>query len=265
MAASFLLSRPRAAFTCARASCDGSIISQDEHVERIKNTFLYLFSHCELKALNILEEQTRNKLSDHIPASHMLVIAAYYENNEVRVDTQVFPFQKTRTSLKLVIIGSGEPRVFPFAKETGWITERKYLEQLKKENNDADELILSETDSSGRMLLFEGLITNFFVIMKEKGKFIIQTAPTERVLPGTMRKLIIEFSKALGFEVRFECPNWNNRKQWLASFVTSVTKPCFFIKEMRNINSNENIIFDLNKDAFEVSTLLEKELDGFLE
>ncbi|KAJ7555870.1 hypothetical protein O6H91_05G058100 [Diphasiastrum complanatum] len=134
------------------------------------------------------------------------------------------------TPAHLAVMGPG--RNLPLAKLSSWAKTRQILEQLRP--RDATEVLLSK---DGHKLL-EGLLTNFFVVVNinptkyEEGQqhsedylwenIEVQTAPLkEGVLPGVIRKLIIESFLERRIRFREVAPVWEDRHIWKEAFITS--------------------------------------------
>lgn len=112
----------------------------------------------------------------------------------------------------------GPPRKNPMMKNTTWVAERRYLEEMAP--SDAIDILLCTKDGN----LLEGLITNLFIVVeKESGDMVVQTAPVEAgVLPGTMRARVIEACKHAGISVEDNiCPNVSERHLWREAFLTN--------------------------------------------
>lgn len=268
MAAAFLQTRPRCAFTCARPTSTSTnnlfpIVGRDHHLNRIVTSYRQMFLSSGDSAITEQKDGNSKRLKldeksfvesleryfDPLQACDCLLVVLAYpdaETGEPCIERKEFPFTFSGRSalINLVVTGYGGPRSNPSAKDSEWISTRKPLEQVKAKYG-ADELILSQHNGKAELCLFEGLITNFFVVLK--GKDCLVTAPDGLVLEGTMRRLVIDRMKDIGFKVILETPKWENRADWAAAFLTSVTKPCAFIKRIMNVmeeNQLETIALD---------------------
>ncbi|MCO5549083.1 hypothetical protein L7F22_002549 [Adiantum nelumboides] len=124
----------------------------------------------------------------------------------------------------------GLGRILPNAKHTDWIRTRQALE--KSRPKDVTEVILSNDGD----LLLEGMITNFFVVVSHmvsaeaelsvnqdqnfKG-LMLQTAPLKGVLPGVVRKLVLEICDEHGIPCEESPPSWRHRELWKEAFTTN--------------------------------------------
>jgi len=112
----------------------------------------------------------------------------------------------------------GPPRKNPTVKDTTWVADRRYLEKMAPP--DAMDVLLCTKDGN----VLEGLITNLFVVVeKASGDMVVQTAPVEAgVLPGTMRKRVIQACEFAGISVEYSiCPNVSERHLWREAFLTN--------------------------------------------
>lgn len=108
----------------------------------------------------------------------------------------------------------GSPRSQPAVKNTRWVTDRRPLER----GRDAG---FAETVLSRRGCLYEGLISNFFVV-SEDGTVV--TAPDAVVYPGTMRSFVIQACQKLDVPVVFSPPDCRNWSTFRAAFVTNAAQ-----------------------------------------
>ena len=89
-------------------------------------------------------------------------------------------------------------RINPKIKTTSWTTERAKIEiPVGFEEN-----ILVKNNR-----VYEGLSSNFFAVHRQEGKFVAETAPDDVILPGTIRKAIIEALGNMDIEVSFNAPH----------------------------------------------------------
>lgn len=133
------------------------------------------------------------------------------------------------SGIQVAVMGLG--RDLPNAKHSEWVRSRQALE--KRRPKDVTEIILSNDGD----LLLEGLVTNFFVVSrgkemviktktstgeeKKRENFVLQTAPLRGVLPGVIRKLIVEICDEQGIPFEESPPSWHGRHSWVESFTTN--------------------------------------------
>ena len=112
----------------------------------------------------------------------------------------------------------------PGVKDTQWVRDRQRLLDGMKSPQTSNEVILQDIES-GR--LFEGLSSNLVVIKLETdGKYVLETAPLDSVLPGTIQKLVLEYCSKQAFPVSFRHPSRQDlvEGKWKAAFLTSTSR-----------------------------------------
>jgi len=122
----------------------------------------------------------------------------------------------------------------PTIKDVQWVSDRKHLEELQR-NAGVNEVIMFDVDGQ----VTEGLQTNFFAIAPDGA---VLTAPDERVLAGTVRKVVLEVAHEHGIPVRFECPNIHDLDTWESCFICSTSR---LVKPIRSVGAPE---FSARKD-----------------
>lgn len=238
--ASYLIDRPRGAYTCARSDPAGKIVVREFHVDRLVNGFWTLFSQkIDLgkkdHILSVVKVLANEALDKPLDPKFMLVILVYWENDQVQIQSAAVPMPMGRQVLDKVIIGGGPGRTNPSTKDSQWVTKRKPLEIIKNEMK-ANELILIKEEPND-LLLLEGLTSNFFVLFKD-GKTLM-TAPPDDILNGTMRRLVMKAAIASAYHVIEEYPKWSERESWLSAFSTSVLRPACPIRELQLYNPTQ--------------------------
>lgn len=103
----------------------------------------------------------------------------------------------------------------PTVKDSQWVNDRLQLEEIQRELN-VNEVIMH--DESGNVS--EGLQTNFFAELEG----VLYTAPDDRVLSGTVRKVVLEVAKANDIPVKLECPNMGQLTHWGSCFICSTSR-----------------------------------------
>jgi branched-subunit amino acid aminotransferase/4-amino-4-deoxychorismate lyase len=103
-------------------------------------------------------------------------------------------------------------RIKPGIKTTSWTTERAKIEIPKG----FEENILVKNDR-----IYEGLSSNFFAVRREEGKFVVETAPDDVILPGTIRKAVIEALGNMNIEVSFNTPHLD---EIVSGFICSTSR-----------------------------------------
>jgi len=118
----------------------------------------------------------------------------------------------------------GPPRLNPLAKASSWLRERTPLED-RKSLKATEVVLLSESEGS----LLEGLVTNFFVALKDGA---VQTA-NENVLFGAMRDIVLRVCLEDGIPVHLSAPKKQDMDQWAGAFITNVNRPVMAVSEIR--------------------------------
>jgi len=114
----------------------------------------------------------------------------------------------------------------PTIKDVQWVNDRQHLEEVQKKAA-VNEVIMY--DASGHIT--EGLQTNFFAVQKDG---TLLTAPDQRVLSGTVRKVVLDVAKEHSLPVRFECPNIKDIDEWESCFICSTSRLVKPIRELGN-------------------------------
>jgi len=111
----------------------------------------------------------------------------------------------------------------PHVKDVQWNMARKVYEALKAD--DEEEVIMYDEDG----MVTEGLSSNAFVLMGDT----IFTAPTDVVLPGTFRSLVLDVCKENKIAVSAECPQVSLIDRWQSVFITSTTRSVMPVGTLR--------------------------------
>jgi len=118
--------------------------------------------------------------------------------------------------VKIQIMGA--PRSNAAAKDSGWVSSRQGLWDAREE--DVHEVVLC--DDQGQ--LFEGLSSNFFVLVRdEAGTPVLYTA-REGVLLGTVRDLALKLCPQLGIKVVEEPPSMAQLERAEEVFISSTSR-----------------------------------------
>ncbi|CAE8605599.1 unnamed protein product [Polarella glacialis] len=104
----------------------------------------------------------------------------------------------------------------PTIKDVQWVNDRQQLEEIQKAAG-VNEVVMY--DENGHIT--EGLQTNFFAVTADG---VLITAPAEKVLSGTVRKVVLDVARDHGLQVRFECPNIKDLNSWDSCFVCSTSR-----------------------------------------
>jgi len=116
----------------------------------------------------------------------------------------------------------------PTIKDVQWVNDRKELEDIQK-TAAVNEVIMY--DSAG--VVTEGLQTNFFAVAADG---TLLTAPADRVLSGTVRKVVLDVAKEHAIPVRLECPSIKDLDSWESCFICSTSR---LVKPIRELGAPE--------------------------
>ncbi|CAE7655703.1 ilvE [Symbiodinium pilosum] len=130
----------------------------------------------------------------------------------------VFTFVQPLPYVEPMVRVSAHPaeRSNPTIKDVQWVQDRQHLEEIQQLEG-VNEVIMY--DCSGQVT--EGLQTNFFAAWPDGS---LQTACDERVLAGTVRKVVLDVAREHGIAVRFECPRIEDAKLWESCFICSTSR-----------------------------------------
>ncbi|KAI8912657.1 hypothetical protein EDD86DRAFT_245539 [Gorgonomyces haynaldii] len=120
------------------------------------------------------------------------------------------------------VVCYGAPRMNPTVKHSRWIADRQPLEAKRPQG--MTEIILCKDN-----LLYEGLVSNFAVLLYRNG-YILQTAPLDTVLPGTMLANVVEACQLL------DCFRWVTPIESISTLEGKLRtfEPPDIVKEIQN-------------------------------
>lgn len=116
----------------------------------------------------------------------------------------------------------------PTIKDVQWVNDRQQLEELQRKAGVNEVLMF---DKAG--LITEGLQTNVFVVLADG---TLLTAPDDRVLAGTVRKVVLQVARREGIAVRLECPSIHSIADWESCFICSTSR---LVKPVRSVEAPE--------------------------
>merc|ERR1740117_1807730 len=105
----------------------------------------------------------------------------------------------------------------PTIKDVQWVKDRKDLEVLQKQAG-VNEVLMFDDE----FRVTEGLQTNFFAVSAIDGAVL--TAPDDKVLAGTVRKVALDVMRKNGIAVRMECPDIRDVNSWESCFICSTSR-----------------------------------------
>lgn len=124
----------------------------------------------------------------------------------------------------------GQRRSQPLVKNSSWVSQRAHLEQSRPSANIAETILVDPSDG---FALYEGLVTNLFVVLDVKGSNSISlepsssalfTAPGDTILPGTVRQCVLEACQHLNLTVIDEPPRLADWRNFQGAFVTNALR-----------------------------------------
>ena len=119
-------------------------------------------------------------------------------------------------------------RILPQAKTIIYTSAVKFMQEAKKQG--AVEVLLLDKDKK----ILECTTSNFFAVID--GKII--TPPTEKVLPGITRKIVINLAKKLKISVVERDIHFNEIKKFDEAFITASNKEILPIIQIDNFKIN---------------------------
>ncbi|CEM29767.1 unnamed protein product [Vitrella brassicaformis CCMP3155] len=247
----FLTKWPRGAYTTARTVRRGRAVFEFEmHVQRMCDSSTSLVKESETltpqKKQDILKrltfEQLRPVLAQTISAGLTFLVnepPASKEATEYQLtalmtwdesDDQTPPEQgydlycyiEELTPISQTVQAEVRRggRVNASTKDSKWVRDRRQLEEAKA--SDSNEVVMC--DEHGH--ISEGLSSNFFAIRRSPEGLVIETAPEDMVLAGTVRKVIFDVAHNEGWPVVLRTPSVREAKNglWEACCVTSTSR-----------------------------------------
>lgn len=233
----FLLSFPRGPYTTARTHLQNSVFEFEFHNRRIAESTKLMVEAGTLPrpaAFPLLTDPAalRDPYLDCTRRAVSLFRARRPDVGEMKLTTllsvespgaahslyvHVQPLgDRPAAPVKIQVMGA--PRNNALAKDSGWVADRQGLWAARAA--DVHEIVLCGEDGS----LFEGLSSNFFVIMRdESGTPVVHTAG-EGVLLGTVRGLALQLCGELGIKVVEAPPNLKDVDRWEEVFISSTSR-----------------------------------------
>jgi len=237
----FLAAAPRGSYTSARTVGRNAVLEFDFHVKRLVDSAVEIFSMGDALSVNnfrpIFLQSVRSALqtfastystgrSSELKISSLLTNVDYDQfpppaesTPTVVTLTELVLFthvcQLPSISANVIVQVRTAHRNNPNVKDTEWVQIRKALEnQLAMDENE----ILLQTDDEK---ITEGTQSNLFVVDAEG---TVVTAPSEAVLEGTIRKIVVELCALHNIPLKFELPDLKQVSTWQGAFLTSTSR-----------------------------------------
>ena len=138
-------------------------------------------------------------------------------------------------------------------KTTNWVRERRDLDDLKTQL-DVGEIV---TCKSGHA--FEGLITNFVVLLCKNDVYYLQTAPLDTVVAGTCLQELLSLCKILKLEIVFSALDLRDLNTWKGAFLTNAFR---WVQPVTRVKADGKEVARF--DDLEFILELQKKLLGYL-
>ncbi|GLE06586.1 hypothetical protein PINS_up015980 [Pythium insidiosum] len=235
----FLAAHPVGVYTCARCvpgtDAQLRVLQWRFHIERLALGLAmdkrFEDNSISDELLRTLESVTTSLKASLLQAQHdspaagrhgmLTVLWTCDEQHQINIHAHLCAMPQITLDDAVSVLVHGAPRLRPQCKHSQWIADRQPLEQHMRHVQQAlvPQLKLSECvlhDDIGR--LFEGLITNFFVVLDGA----IHTAPSDGVLPGSTRAQVLAACEALQIPVVLNAPRLDELQRWSAAFLTSM-------------------------------------------
>lgn len=220
----------------------------EKHVNRLQNGFRVLHGCSHVVESTILSQAlqvaTHLMARDLAPQSELRIVTVLKMH---ALYVHAAPVPETTPTNPVLVECRGKPRMRPGVKDTSWVVARRPLESIRQEI--ASETILIDAEDYA---LYEGLTTNIFVVMANN---IIYTAPSDRVLSGTIRECVIQACQRLGVPVVLKAPPLANWLDFRAAFLTNAfriltpIRALLIASEPPNISIPETITLPETQDA----------------
>ncbi|CAM0142684.1 unnamed protein product [Umbelopsis sp. WA50703] len=150
-------------------------------------------------------------------------------------------------SRRVAVDVEGSPREHAAAKDSKWVRDRIKLEKHKLPN--ANEVLL--TDNSGN--IYEGMASNFFVIVNENGSPMLVTAGLEHVLLGTIMKIVLRVCEKRNIPVKWDFPRLQDaiNGKWEGCFLSSTSRLVLPIETIQLKDGRPNVSFPSVSETIE--------------
>lgn len=229
-----------ATYTTARTVGRVSIFDFDAHVSRLARL-------CERASIAMSDERMRDLVLPTLRQAMSAFLARFpdHERDELRIyflaapspvpgageqgsDVDVLIYVqalpvKQKGELVTAALRPAPRRADPHVKDVKWNVARKVYEALQAK--DEEEVIMYDEDG----LVTEGLSSNVFVIAEDT----VCTAPTDVVLAGTFRSLVLEVCAENHIPISLHCPQVSTIDRWQSVFITSTTRVVMGVGTLR--------------------------------
>ncbi|KAJ3365881.1 hypothetical protein GGF31_008219 [Allomyces arbusculus] len=234
----WLLALPRGAYTGARTVQQSHIFDYQGHIKRTATSLAKMHSPTTPLERHLTDPHT---LAMWLRPVARAALAAYYSANSSisqRDETKITwlvaadgtlavhcthlkapgPAPHSRQTKAILALGAGH-RGNAAAKDSAWVAGRQALIDAYL-TPDVNEVVLVDGGD-----VYEGLSSNFIaVVEKDGGEVVLQTAPLDAVLTGTILRAVIEDDRT-PVKVEFAFPQIGDvGTRWRAAAVTSTSR-----------------------------------------
>lgn len=227
---------PRGPYTTARTHQMKSVFEFDFHNSRIAESTKLMVEAGTLEAPKELERliapaTLRDEYLDNVCKAVALYKQSHPETGEMKLTTlltvddakdhQIYVHvqalgDRPQKPVKIQVMGA--PRSNAAAKDSGWVSSRTGLWDARQEGT--HEVVLCDDDGK----LFEGLSSNFFVLVRgDEGEPVLYTA-REGVLLGTVRDLALKLCPQLNIKVVEQPPSMKELERAEEVFISSTSR-----------------------------------------
>ena len=168
-----------------------------------------------LDYLNGTEEESTACESCEYQVTVLLTSDTVSDENDKGLDIYTFVQALPFVEATVAVEAREAERNNPTVKDVQWVNDRKHLEEIQEELG-VNEVIMYDKSGS----ITEGLQTNFFAALNGN----LYTAPDDRVLSGTVRKLVLQVAEENGIPVKLECPKMADLNRWDSCFICSTSR-----------------------------------------
>jgi branched-subunit amino acid aminotransferase/4-amino-4-deoxychorismate lyase len=141
----------------------------------------------------------------------------------------------------------------PTVKHGEWLLERKALEAKIKPG--CNEIVLVDEAEQ----VFEGMSSNVCVMDREG---VLWTAPTSRILEGTVLKLLLQVCEKEKIPVKRICPSLQLLREG-SIMITSTSRLCLPVEGVYFPDSDELVPCAISEQAQHLATRVKAEIENY--
>lgn len=254
----FLLERPSSAYTVLRtvhrdSTTTFGLFQWEKHIDRMEKSSKKLFprysnqrfpSSAQLSQL--IKPGLRrfslhqSEITDISDCRICLIVHESPEKDDLILEIYIEPLPKPALDGIEVELSKTRRQNVQY-KDSTWVSERqKHDKENKSQPSISREILLIDEND----MVLEGGSSNFFAAVTSKTEpqgIKLQTAPLNKVLPGTMQAVLLDICQKEQIKVEFKSPDIvsglgiisSKEPQWEACFLTSTSRPCVPINTIK--------------------------------